>query len=904
MIRPEGTRAGRATSWTALGALLLAPLLIVISVISLLEGDESRIDAAIVNLDEGTEIDGQFVPMGRQLAAEMMGRDGENVNWVLADETSAADGLVDGDYAAVVTIPEDFSERAMSFSENDATTAEKARIDISTSRNAPVTDAGVAQEIARLAITSLNNILTSQYLDGIYVGFNQVGEQFGQIVDGANQLHTGSTQLADGTVEASDGAVQLADGMGQLVAGSTPLVEGGDQLADGAGQISDGTAGLADGADQLNDGVQQMAGQIPQLTGGVSQLADGAEQLLPGVAQYTDGTVQALGGVGQIADGLDQVVTGLEQAGDPDFSQLQQLSDGANRLADGQAQTADGAQELAAGIDQLADGVAPLEDYINDDTVAITRDAHTWVVQVRDQLPQIDQKLQGYADGSLPIPDEVIEAREELKSQFECTVEDAQVCELLRQAYEQGLDEASTTGFRVGAGVTSDILHSVDPETGRTVMELSQDFGTQVADGLAQVTDGLEQGQQLISGVDQLRDGAHELADGQAELADGQQQLADGVDQLVTQLPQQLSSQMGELKTGLTQLRDGAQTIVTQTQPLVDNGPRLASGSQQLLEGIQQLDAQVGQLPAGVNQLADGTQRLADGASQLSQGAGEYTDGIYQYVDGVWQYTQGVDQASAGTGELADGLTQLSDGATQLDDGLGQFADKLEEGQSQVPSYSESDRETLSEVVSDPVADDDSLIQSGQSSLTALLIACALWVAGLASFVIARPVPTDVVTSDASSLSLWGRTIALPSGIAAGVGLLAGLIGGMVLDAGLTRTLGVMGLAAVLGVAFVLANHALSGWLGHVGRAVSVVLVGITVALGLSSAIPGWLDALASASPLHNGMLVLRGWLAGANIMPAFGMVLFVGLIVAAASWSVIGMNRQLTAEKFRTRHA
>ncbi len=95
----------------------------------------------------------------------MIDRDGENISWTLADEPSAADGLASGQYSAVVTIPQGFSAAATSFSENDAATAEQATIDVQVSDNAPVSDAQVAQQISRLAVDTINDTLTSTYLD-------------------------------------------------------------------------------------------------------------------------------------------------------------------------------------------------------------------------------------------------------------------------------------------------------------------------------------------------------------------------------------------------------------------------------------------------------------------------------------------------------------------------------------------------------------------------------------------------------------------------------------------------------------------------------------------------------------------------------------------------------------------
>ncbi len=64
--------------------------------------------AAIVNLDEPVTIDGQMTPLGRQLAAGLVeGSDDldSNLTWVISNKDDAADGLADGSYQAVITIP-------------------------------------------------------------------------------------------------------------------------------------------------------------------------------------------------------------------------------------------------------------------------------------------------------------------------------------------------------------------------------------------------------------------------------------------------------------------------------------------------------------------------------------------------------------------------------------------------------------------------------------------------------------------------------------------------------------------------------------------------------------------------------------------------------------------------------
>lgn len=890
-MRPEGIKLGRKVSWPALVALFLVPLLVVGSLVGLTSHrNDHRVTAAIVNADAGTEIDGQQVPMGRQLAAAMMDYDGgENIQWILADEASGEDGLATGEYSAVVHIPEAFSKEVMSFAANDADVAEKARVDVLVSRNSPAWDAELAQEIARIATNALNKTLTEQYLDGIYVGFNEVGGQFGQLMDGVDQLDDGASQLADGVGQASDGTVQLSDGLGQLSGASTQIVDGGSQLSAGGGELADGASQLAAGVGELNAGVQEMAGQMPALVDGVGQLASGADQLLPGVAQYTDGVGQLVGGVGQLGDGLDQMVAGMDSA-EMDFSEIQQL-------VDGSAQLADGARQVADGVDQVVTPLEAFDGLITDEMVADARQLADRAQGLGEAVTQADRQMQGYASGELAPPAELDQLAAQLKAGFQCAVEDPEVCEQQRAAFEAGVDQAVYGGFRAGAARGTELLNSTEPESGKTYLELAQEASGPIADQMAQAADGLAQAQQLIPGLMQLRDGAEQVAT-------GNEQLADGIALMGEELPKQLTEQMGELRGGLVQLRDGADQIVEQSQPLVTGGAQLGAGATQLNDGIQRLASEVSALPEGVEQLADGTAQLATGATELGSGVGEYTSGVAQYVDGVWQFTDGVGQTADGAVELADGMTQLDDGASQLSEGIGTMSDELAAGADQLPNYSESDRETLADVVSSPIGTDDSLLARGATPLMALALVAGLWLAGLAAFTITRPVPSDVVMSRAPSWLLWLRTVGIPTAVVAGAGAALGVVGGVVLGLGVGRTVGLMALLAFLGAVFALVHHALTGWLGHVGRAISMVLLAVTVALGLSSGVPAWLDVVAALSPLQGGLTTTRGLLAGHGEVTQVLAMVFVGALFAALSWAAIGLRRQLTPAKFQARLA
>ena len=174
-MRPESIHSGHRLGWPGLVVLALVPLLACGMLLGLVRGsNEQGIHAAVVNHDKAVTVNGQVVPLGRQLASEMVAREGPNISWTIADAEDADAGLKDGRYAAVVTIPEGFSEAATSFSSNDAAIAKQATVDVVVSQNAPFADAALAHDIAGLATDTINATLTKAYLENIYIGFNTI----------------------------------------------------------------------------------------------------------------------------------------------------------------------------------------------------------------------------------------------------------------------------------------------------------------------------------------------------------------------------------------------------------------------------------------------------------------------------------------------------------------------------------------------------------------------------------------------------------------------------------------------------------------------------------------------------------------------------------------------------------
>jgi len=389
----ERANSRRPITWlTVIGALLLPAVIGGILVAALYNPAErlDSISAAIVNDDQAVTIDGQLVPLGRQLTAGLVDGSDEvesNFDWTITNEQDASDGLADGTYAAVVTIPSNFSAAATSTA--PGSTPEQATISVSTPPDSLVVDDAISAQVTQAAASLTGTMLSETYLQNVFLGFTTLGDQLGTAADGAHQLADGAQQASDGAAQLPSGATALGDGAGQVASGATQLAGGLDQIAGGIGQSADGAGQLAAGLDAAAAGVnnQQLVGAAASANGYAQTTAAQTAQLAatlgalaqqcatgtldPTLCAQVGGAAQsaveaatsagyAAGYTAPTADGIAQLTAqssaGLNEAA----TQTRALQSGLNQLAAGTAQSATGARALSTGATQVSDGAGQL----------------------------------------------------------------------------------------------------------------------------------------------------------------------------------------------------------------------------------------------------------------------------------------------------------------------------------------------------------------------------------------------------------------------------------------------------------------------------------------------------------------------------------------------------------------
>ncbi|GAA2010111.1 YhgE/Pip family protein [Microbacterium ulmi] len=350
----ERSRTRRPITWLTLVGVLLLPAVIGGILVAALYNPVERLEgltAAIVNEDEPVTIDGQYAPLGRQLAAGLVeGSDDvpSNLTWTISNASDAAAGLADGRYSAVVTIPENFSAAATSTRPGE--TPERATIGVQTPPDSLIVDDAITAQVTQAAASLMGRELSRVYLENVFLGFTTLGDQLGQAADGA-------TTWADGARDAATGAVSLADGVRQLSSGASRLSDGAAELSSGASALSSGAAQWASGAGMTADGLDRWAAGAGKTAGGTRGLADGLSQMADQVAQLPAVPQEIVDGADMIAENSGQIKASVSDAA----AQLSQLSARCDPAVSG-AEMCDG---LAAVAQQANDALPTVNDVLD-----------------------------------------------------------------------------------------------------------------------------------------------------------------------------------------------------------------------------------------------------------------------------------------------------------------------------------------------------------------------------------------------------------------------------------------------------------------------------------------------------------------------------------------------------------
>ena len=221
-------------------------------------GQTKNLPVAFVNEDKGASLNGKSLNVGESVEKKL--KDNHDLGWEFVSKQQADEGVNNGHFYAVVTIPSDFSQKAASITESEP---QQAVINFTTTPAKNYIGSLVSNQAAAKVKSSVSEQITQAYAKGILENLDKLGIGLDAAANGASTLH---------------------DGLGRLQSGAQTYVGGVKQLAVNQQSLTGGLAQLSDGSRKLQAGLGQLSNNLPTESQ-LSQLSDGMKQLQSGINQ-------------------------------------------------------------------------------------------------------------------------------------------------------------------------------------------------------------------------------------------------------------------------------------------------------------------------------------------------------------------------------------------------------------------------------------------------------------------------------------------------------------------------------------------------------------------------------------------------------------------------------------------
>ena len=227
-------------------------------------GHTDTLSIAFVNADVGVERDNGYKNYGRDTAVQI--ENNTDFNWVFLDtRREALDGVENGDYYAMIALPENFSEIISGIESGELIHPEIEYIS-NDKKNF------IVSMISKKAADAIQNDINQSILSSL-----------------AQSLTQGLETVEAGMISADNGAIQLNEGLLALKLQTPKLSAAMSQLAEGSDTFTEKMSTAQEGADDLRDGIVKFNAQMPDLQAGVQELYEGSNLFNNKLAQVQAG---------------------------------------------------------------------------------------------------------------------------------------------------------------------------------------------------------------------------------------------------------------------------------------------------------------------------------------------------------------------------------------------------------------------------------------------------------------------------------------------------------------------------------------------------------------------------------------------------------------------------------------
>ena len=827
-------------------------------------GQLSDLPVAVVNNDKEASYNGNTMAIGKDIVSNL--KENKTLDSHFVDEEEGKNGLEDGDYYMVVTLPSDLSEKAASILTDHP---EQMQIDYQTSSG----HSFIASKMSDSAMTqlkqSVSTNVTETYTKALFNkmidlkdGMSQAASGSEKLTDGANQLVAGSQTLTTNLHSLAASSLTFSNGTEQFTKGLSAYVSGVEQLHLGLGNFNSGLVTYTGAVSQLDSGLGQLSSKSPELVRGINQLYTGVESYTGGVSQLNAGLNQFSSGVSTYTNGVGNLATGANQLSNQSATLrmgVEQLSEGIQQLSsklDASSGKKDQIAQLSSGLNQLNQVIQNIDvgDIKQLDSVLSS------IASLSNQMLASDQSekattlanIQSTAAYQSLTSEQQAEISASVSQNSTDSIQSAQSIVALVQGLQRSLENLQNQSSNLST--LKNQANQVLPITSTSLTGLSS--------GLTEIQGAVTSklvpaSQSITSGVNAYTAGVDKVSQGASQLSEKNSTLTGSLDQLVS---------------GSTTLTQKSSNLTAGVGQLVEKTPELVSGIEKLSTGSNQLNQKSQELIAGVDKLQSGSSQLADKSSQL--------------ISGASQLESGANKLAAGAGKLAEGGTKLTSGLEGLQTGVASLGQGLGNASDQLKSASTESKNA--EILSNPLnlskTDNDQVPVNG-IAMAPYMISVALFVAAISTNMIFAKLPSG---RHPESRWAWLKSRAEINGI---IAVLAGiLVYGGVHIIGLTANheMRTFILIILTSLVFMSMVTALTTWNSRIGAFFSLILLLLQLASSAGTypialtndffrAINPWLPMSYSVSGLRQ-TISMTGNIYHQVVFLAVILALFIGL--------------------------
>ena len=719
--------------WVALIGIILIPTIYTTIFLGSMwdpYGNVDKLPVAVVNLDKPCIYNDEELAVGDELVKNL--KEDASLNFSFVNEETAQEGLDQGSYYMVITIPENFSLNATTLLEDNP---QKMELNYKTNPGKNYIASKMSESAIEKIASSIENEVTEVYVKSVFDEFSSIGVQLSDAADGAAQIYDGATAL-------QEGADTISSNLKLLYDNSLTFVEGISTYEDGINQYVSGVEEIKDGSETLNTGINTLNDKSSLLAAGTDSLNDGANRLYTGLQSYTLGVSSIEEGAAKLNSNSSTLVTG------------------ANNLYDGLENVKNGSDNLLDGLNTLSSTISLSVNKENDkkmETLTTSLDQFNSAIQNMNQsLPSnsSDNLTSTFTDlgGNLTNIGAAVKDSSTYMNEMNTTLS-----EMKKASWFQQLD--SSTQSEIINNLSTPLMNlgnelntiATEATSASNNLNSAVTIMTSISDQINKIKSVLET---LATNADQL------LGTAKTTITS----LYSGLETVVTTLDHQIIPGVETMNSGITALDEGSENLASGIETntlgvsnlydgantLNSNSKTILDGAKSLSDGITSLSDTVPNLTEGIKQLAEGSNTLTQGLNTLSQNNSTLQSGVSTIHSASTSITDGISKLYTGSLDLGSGVDELKNGSKTLKDGL-------YDGAKTVESTKLSDESQ--EMFASPVETEQSLnsyVANNGSAMAAYMMCVGLWV-GCLALCILFPTEKDLKHGKENPKAFWPK---------------------------------------------------------------------------------------------------------------------------------------------------